>query len=100
MKEIKNVKNTKLETLAKRMIELEELMKPYKDELELIKDEIKRRDENGEFTYECEACTVTSRISKSTRIDSNKVKALPNYDELTTIQVSHVVKVNKKGSRK
>lgn len=100
MKEIKNVKSVKMETLAKRMIELEELMKPYKDELELIKDEIKRRDENGEFTYECETCTVTSRISKSTRIDSKKVKELPNYDEFTTIQISHVVKVNKKGSRK
>lgn len=100
MKSIKNMKNAKLETLAKRMIELEELMKPYKDELELIKDEIKKRDENGEFTYECEECTVTSRISKSTRVDSKKVKELPNWEDFTTVQVSHVVKVNKKGSRK
>lgn len=100
MKEIKNVKSAKMETLCKRLIELEELMKPYKNEVDMIKEEIKRRDENGEFTYECETCTVTSRISKSTRIDSAKVKALPNYDEFTTVQVSHVVKVNKKGSRK
>ena len=100
MKPIKNVKNTKTETLCKRLAELEELIKPFKDEMDLIKDEIKNRDPDGEFTYECDEYTVTSRLSKSTRVDSKKVKALPNYDELTTIQVSHVVKVNKKGSRK
>ena len=100
MKEIKNVKNAKLETLCKRMVELEELMKPLKEELETIKDEIKSRDPEGEFTYESNEYTVTSRISKSTRVDSKKVKELPNWEDFTTVQVSHVVKVNKKGSRK
>lgn len=100
MKTIKNVKNTKLETLCKRLAELEQLMKPYKDEMELIKNEIKERDPDGEYTFDGGDYTVTSRLSNSTRIDNNKVKALPNYNELTTIQISHVVKVNKKGSRK
>ena len=100
MKTIKNVKNTKLETLCKRLAELEELIKPYKDEMDLIKDEIKSRDPQGEYTFETDTYTVTSRISNSTRIDSKKVKTLPNWKEFTTVQSSHVVKVNKKGSRK
>lgn len=100
MKTIKNAKNTKLETLCKRMAELEELMKPLKEEMDLIKEEIKSRDPQGEYTFETDTYTVTSRISKSTRIDSKKVKELPNWEDFTTVQVSHVVKVNKKGSRK
>jgi predicted phage-related endonuclease len=100
MKTIKNAKNTKIETLCKRLVELEEIMKPYKDEMDMIKNEIKARDPQGEYTFETEEYTVTSRVAESTRVDSKKVKALPNYNELTTVSISHIVKVNKKGSRK
>ena len=100
MKTLKNVKNAKMETLCRRLIELEELIKPYKDEIDAIKNEIKERDPNGEYTFETADKTVTSRVANSTRIDNDKVKALPNYNELTKTVSQHIVKINAKGSRK
>ena len=101
MKEIKNVKNCKLDTLAKRLIELQELIKPYTDEIEAIKNEIKSRDTDGTYTYECEQYTVTSRVSTSERLDTKKIKEVfADWQQYTTKSTSHTVKVNEKKSKK
>ena len=101
MKEIKNVKNCKLDTLAKRLIELQELIKPYTDEIEAIKNEIKSRDTDGTYTYECEQYTVTSRVSTSERLDTKKIKEVfADWKQYTSTSISHTVKVNEKKSKK
>lgn len=101
MKEIKNVKNCKLDTLAKRLIELQELIKPYTDEIETIKNEIKSRDTDGTYTYECEQYTVTSRVSISERLDTKKIKEVfADWKQYTSTSISHTVKVNEKKSKK
>lgn len=101
MKEIKNVKNCKLDTLAKRLIELQELIKPYTDEIETIKNEIKSRDTDGTYTYECEQYTVTSRVSTSERLDTKKIKEVfTDWKQYTSTSISHTVKVNEKKSKK
>lgn len=101
MKEIKNVKNCKLDTLAKRLIELQELIKPYTDEIEIIKNEIKSRDTDGTYTYECEQYTVTSRVSTSERLDTKKIKEVfADWKQYTSTSISHTVKVNEKKSKK
>lgn len=101
MKEIKNAKNCKLDTLAKRLIELQELIKPYTDEIETIKNEIKSRDTDGTYTYECEQYTVTSRVSTSERLDTKKIKEVfVDWQQYTSISTSHTVKVNEKKSKK
>ena len=101
MKEIKNVKNCKLDTLAKRLIELQELVKPYTDEIEAIKNEIKLRDTDGTYTYECEQYTVTSRVSTSERLDTKKIKEVfADWKQYTSTSTSHTVKVNEKKSKK
>ena len=101
MKEIKNAKNCKLDTLAKRLIELQELIKPYTDEIETIKNEIKSRDTDGTYTYECEQYTVTSRVSTSERLDTKKIKEVfIDWQQYTSISTSHTVKVNEKKSKK
>ena len=101
MKEIKNVKNCKLDTLAKRLIELQELIKPYTDEIETIKNEIKSRDTDGTYTYECEQYTVTSRVSTSERLDTKKIKEVfADWKQYTSTSTSHTVKVNEKKSKK
>lgn len=101
MKEIKNAKNCKLDTLAKRLIELQELIKPYTDEIETIKNEIKSRDTDGTYTYECEQYTVTSRVSTSERLDTKKIKEVfENWQQYTSTSISHTVKVNPKKSKK
>lgn len=101
MKEIKNVKNCKLDTLAKRLIELQELIKPYTDEIETIKNEIKSRDTDGTYTFECEKYTVTSRVSTSERLDTKKIKEVfTDWKQYTSTSTSHTVKVNEKKSKK
>lgn len=101
MKEIKNVKNCKLDTLAKRLIELQELIKPYTDEIETIKNEIKLRDTDGTYTFECEKYTVTSRVSTSERLDTKKIKEVfADWKQYTSTSISHTVKVNEKKSKK
>ena len=101
MKEIKNVKNCKLDTLAKRLIELQELIKPYTDEIETIKNEIKSRDTDGTYTYECEQYTVTSRVSTSESLDTKKIKEVfKDWKQYTSTSTSHTVKVNEKKSKK
>ena len=101
MKEIKNVKSCKLDTLAKRLIELQELIKPYTDEIETIKNEIKSRDTDGTYTYECEQYTVTSRVSTSERLDTKKIKEVfADWKQYTSTSISHTVKVNEKKSKK
>ena len=101
MKEIKNVKNCKLDTLAKRQIELQELIKHYTDEIETIKNEIKSRDTDGTYTYECEQYTVTSRVSTSERLDTKKIKEVfADWKQYTSTSISHTVKVNEKKSKK
>lgn len=101
MKEIKNAKNCKLDTLAKRLIELQEFIKPYTDEIETIKNEIKSRDTDGTYTYECEQYTVTSRVSTSERLDTKKIKEVfADWQQYTSISTSHTVKVNEKKSKK
>ena len=101
MKEIKNAKSCKLDTLAKRLIELQELIKPYTDEIETIKNEIKSRDTDGTYTYECEQYTVTSRVSTSERLDTKKIKEVfVDWQQYTSISTSHTVKVNEKKSKK
>lgn len=101
MKEIKNVKNCKLDTLAKRLIELQEIIAPYEEEIANIKNEIKARDTEGAYTYECDTCTVTSRISTSERLDTKKIKEIvENWKDYTTTSVSHTVKVNEKKAKR
>lgn len=101
MKEIKNVKNCKLDTLAKRLIELQEIIAPYEEEIASIKNEIKARDIDGVYTYECDTCTVTSRVSTSERLDTKKIKEVfPNWQQYTSTSISHTVKVNPKKSKK
>lgn len=101
MKEIKNVKNCKLDTLAKRLIELQEIIAPYEEEIANIKNEIKARDTEGTYTYECDTCTVTSRISTSERLDTKKIKEIvENWKDYTTTSVSHTVKVNEKKAKR
>lgn len=101
MKEIKNAKNCKLDTLAKRLIELQELIKPYTDEIETIKNEIKARDTDGTYTFECEHYTVTSRVSTSERLDTKKIKEVfADWQQYTSTSTSHTVKVNEKKSKK
>lgn len=101
MKELKNVKNCKMETLAKRLIELQELIKPYTDEIESIKNEIKARDTDGTYTYECEKYTVTSRVSASERLDTKKIKEVfTDWKKYTSTSTSHTVKVNEKKTKK
>ena len=101
MKEIKNAKNCKLDTLAKRLIELQELIKPYTDEIETIKNEIKARDTDGTYTYECEQYTVTSRVSTSERLDTKKIKEVfADWQQYTSTSTSPTVKVNEKKSKK
>lgn len=96
-KEIKNVKNCSMDTLCKRMIELNAIIKGFETELDSIKSEIKARDTDGKFTFETTDYTVTSRVVKSERLDTKKVKeVLPNWQEYTTLTTSHVVKVNEK----
>ena len=101
MKEIKNAKSCKLDTLAKRLIELQELIKPYTDEIETIKNEIKSRDTEGAYTYECEQYTVTSRVSTNERLDAKKIKEVfADWQQYTSTSTSHTVKVNEKKSKK
>lgn len=101
MKEVKNVKNCKLDTLAKRLIELQELIAPLEDEIAMIKNEIKARDEQGAYTYECEKYTVTSRVSTSERLDTKKIKEIvENWKDYTTTSISHTVKVNEKKAKR
>lgn len=101
MKEIKNVKNCKLDTLAKRLIELQEIIAPYEEEIANIKNEIKARDTEGTYTYECDTCTVTSRVSTSERLDTKKIKEIvENWKDYTTTSVSHTVKVNEKKAKR
>ena len=101
MKELKNVKNCKMETLAKRLIELQEILLPYENEIADIKNEIKARDSKGEYTFECDNYTVTSRISTSERLDNKKIKEVfTDWKQYTTTSTSHTVKVNKKTGRK
>ena len=101
MKETKNAKNCKLDTLAKRLIELQELIKPYTDEIETIKNEIKSRDTDGTYTYECEKYTVTSRVATSERLDTKKIKEVfADWKQYTSTSTSHTVKVNEKKSKK
>lgn len=101
MKELKNVKNCKLDTLAKRLIELHELIAPLENEITMIKNEIKARDEQGAYTYECDTYTVTSRVSTSERLDTKKIKEVfENWQQYTSTSISHTVKVNEKKSKK
>lgn len=101
MKELKNLKNCKMETLAKRLIELQEIIAPYEEEIAEIKNEIKARDTEGAYTYECEQYTVTSRVSTSERLDTKKIKEVfADWQKYTSTSTSHTVKVNEKKSKK
>lgn len=101
MKEIKNTKNCKMETLAKRLIELQEILAPYEEEIANIKNEIKARDTSGSYTFECEKYTVTSRVSTSERLDTKKIKEVfKDWQQYTSTSTSHTVKVNQKKSKK
>lgn len=101
MREIKNFQKCTLETLSKRLIELQEIIAPYEEEIANIKNEIKARDIDGVYTYECDICTVTSRVSTSERLDTKKIKEVfPNWQQYTSTSISHTVKVNPKKSKK
>lgn len=101
MREIKNFKNCTMETLSKRLIELQEIIAPYEEEITNIKNEIKARDTEGTYTYECDTCTVTSRVSTSERLDTKKIKEVfENWKQYTSTSISHTVKVNPKKSKK
>lgn len=101
MKELKNLKNCKMETLAKRLIELQEIITPFENEITEIKNEIKARDTDGTYTYECEQYTVTSRVSTSERLDTKKIKEVfANWQQYTSTSTSHTVKVNEKKSKR
>ena len=101
MREIKNFKNCTMETLAKRLIELQEIIAPYEEEIANIKNEIKARDTEGTYTYECEQYTVTSRVSTSERLDTKKIKEVfVDWQQYTSTSTSHTVKVNPKKSKK
>ena len=101
MREIKNFQKCTLETLSKRLIELQEIIAPYEEEIANIKNEIKARDIDGVYTYECDTCTVTSRVSTSERLDTKKIKEVfPNWQQYTSTSISHTVKINPKKSKK
>lgn len=101
MREIKNFKNCTMETLSKRLIELQEIIAPYEEEVANIKNEIKARDTEGTYTYECEQYTVTSRVSTSERLDTKKIKEIvENWKDYTTTSISHTVKVNEKKAKR
>lgn len=101
MREIKNFKNCTMETLSKRLIELQEIIAPYEEEIANIKNEIKARDTEGTYTYECDKYTVTSRVSTSERLDTKKIKEVfENWKDYTTTSISHTVKVNEKKAKR
>ena len=101
MREIKNFKNCTMETLSKRLIELQEIIAPYEEEIANIKNEIKARDTEGTYTYECDKYTVTSRVSSSERLDTKKIKEVfENWKDYTTTSISHTVKVNEKKAKR
>lgn len=101
MREIKNFKNCTMETLAKRLIELQEIIAPYEEEIANIKNEIKARDTEGAYTYECDKYTVTSRVSSSEKLDTKKIKEVfENWKDYTTTSISHTVKVNEKKAKR
>lgn len=101
MREIKNFKNCTMETLSKRLIELQEIIAPYEEEIANIKNEIKSRDTEGAYTYECDKYTVTSRVATSERLDTKKIKEVfENWKDYTTTSVSHTVKVNEKKAKR
>lgn len=99
MREIKNVKNCNIETLCKRLEEIDRLKKELEKEEKAIKQEIISRNET-DFDYDGGNYTITKRNGKNISWKTEELKThLPNYEEYQKVTITNIVKVNRKKSK-
>lgn len=100
MKEIKNTKNCNIETLCKRLEEIDRLKKELEKEEKAIKQEIISRNET-DFDFDGGSYTVTKRNGKNVSWKTEELKAFFGnaYTDYQKETVTNIVKVNRKKSK-
>ena len=100
MKEIKNTKNCNIETLCKRLAELDELKKELEKEEKAIKQEIIARNAK-DFDYDGIGYTVTKRNGKSVAWKTEELKIFlgQGYEDYQKVTITNIVKVNRKKTK-
>lgn len=79
---LKNISKAKTETIISEIVKVNEEYQELKKYLDSLKDELKERT-NGSESYETLSHKVTVVYKKaSIQVDTEKVKAIPNWETL------------------
>ena len=80
---LKNVEKAKTETIVSEIIKVNKEYQELKKYLDSLKDELKARTNNDSESYETNSHKVTVVYKKaSVVVDTEKVKAIPNWETL------------------